>query len=491
MRPFFLTAITAFWLTMTGLLVQKNFFQASEIHANYEVLPLGLDIREEYSAVVLGNERIGFNFTTLEANQDPKDTSYAYELRHQTFLSFLFLRHEREMLTQGSARLDSSLNLQSFELRITSEKDWTKIKGKAVKDHWDIVIESSEGEPTRKTLPNKGPVFFSEALRFLWTPENLKVGKKGVIQTLNPLVLDFQTIYFEVAAKTKIESEGKSVEAFEIHMHSGDLVTRTWVGLNGVVLREEGLTGIIQIKEEGWQIFDAMRKKKGTLPDLPNLFSIPSDKILEDPASLDSLKIKITTPSEERVMDISRQSLAGLDHVALPVTLDTPEIAKYMEASAWIESGNPEIVAQSKKIVGGKVSALEASLALLHWVHENVSPIPSMGIPKSTQVLAAKKGDCNEYTVLFTALARAAGIPTRMIAGLVYQNGRFFYHAWPEVYLGRWIGLDPTFGQTPVDAAHIPLIEGDVEEQTALVQQIGRVRISILDFQPQEKDNKS
>ena len=481
MRTLFLTSATAFWLIMTSLLVQKNFFQTTAIHENYEVLPLGLDIREEYNAVLLGDERIGFNFTTLEANQDSKDTSYAYELRYQTFLTFRFLGHAREMLTQGSARLDHGLTLLSFDLRIASGKDWTKIKGKAVKDHWDIIIESNEGEPTRKTLPYKGPVYFSEALRFLWTPENLLIGKKGTIQTLNPLALDFQTIYFEVTAKTKVDYEGKSVEAYEIQMHSGDLITRTWVGLDGIVLKEEGLTGIIQIKEEGWQIFDAMRKKKGSLPDLPNLFSVPSDKILEDPASLGRLKIKITTPSEERVMDIPKQSLAGLDHIALPVTLDTPEIAKSMQPSTWIESENPEMVAQSKKIVGGKVSALEASLAILKWVHENVSPVPSMGIPKATQVLVSKKGDCNEYTVLFTALARAAGIPTRMIAGLVYQDGRFFYHAWPEIYLGRWIGVDPTFGQAPVDVTHIPLVEGGIEEQVALASQLGRIKIQVLE----------
>jgi transglutaminase-like putative cysteine protease len=73
-----------------------------------------------------------------------------------------------------------------------------------------------------------------------------------------------------------------------------------------------------------------------------------------------------------------------------------------------------------------------------------------------------------------------------MMAGLVYQNGRFFYHAWPEVFVGQWVGLDPTFGQAPVDVTHIALVSGDLEQQVALVNQIGRIKIMILEAKEHE-----
>ncbi len=73
-------------------------------------------------------------------------------------------------------------------------------------------------------------------------------------------------------------------------------------------------------------------------------------------------------------------------------------------------------------------------------------------------------GDCNEHAVLFAALARAAGVPARIEAGLVYLNGRFYYHAWPNVYVGHWLEMDPTWGQHAVDATHLALVEGELAE---------------------------
>ena len=54
-----------------------------------------------------------------------------------------------------------------------------------------------------------------------------------------------------------------------------------------------------EIKEEGWEIFDAMRKKKSKLPDLPSFFSIPANKILENPESLRLLKVNLKREKEE------------------------------------------------------------------------------------------------------------------------------------------------------------------------------------------------
>jgi len=66
--------------------------------------------------------------------------------------------------------------------------------------------------------------------------------------------------------------------------------------------------------------------------------------------------------------------------------------------------------------------------------------------------------------VLFSALAKIAGIPTRLITGLVYVGGAnnvFGYHEWVEVWMGdRWIAMDPTFGQDIADATHIKFTQG-------------------------------
>ncbi len=94
--------------------------------------------------------------------------------------------------------------------------------------------------------------------------------------------------------------------------------------------------------------------------------------------------------------------------------------------------------------------------------------------------METRRGDCNEHTVLFVALARAAGLPARTAAGLVYVNGGFYYHAWPEVYLNGWVAVDPTFGQMPADAAHLRFTIGGLARQVELIRLIGRLQLNVL-----------
>jgi len=70
------------------------------------------------------------------------------------------------------------------------------------------------------------------------------------------------------------------------------------------------------------------------------------------------------------------------------------------------------------------------------------------------------KAICMEYTDLFIAIARAAGIPAREVNGFAYTENPDLQpiglvadvlHAWPEYYdkeKGVWIAIDPTWGST-------------------------------------------
>ena len=101
-------------------------------------------------------------------------------------------------------------------------------------------------------------------------------------------------------------------------------------------------------------------------------------------------------------------------------------------------------------------------------------------MPSAIAVLKAREGDCNEHAYLFAALARAAGIPTKLNIGLVYENNRFFYHTWVSVFLGEWIEMDPMLGQTAVDATHIILAEGELKNQRQIMAVMGRLKARVI-----------
>jgi hypothetical protein len=96
----------------------------------------------------------------------------------------------------------------------------------------------------------------------------------------------------------------------------------------------------------------------------------------------------------------------------------------------------------------------------------------------------ARRGDCTEYALLLAALARAEGIPARVVAGIAYGSrfvGRphvFGPHMWVQAWDGRrWRSFDA--GLAGFDAGHIALTLGDGSPESfdGTMQAIARLRI--------------
>ena len=118
---------------------------------------------------------------------------------------------------------------------------------------------------------------------------------------------------------------------------------------------------------------------------------------------------------------------------------------------------------------------------LNQWVNDSVAKAVTFGVPDALSVARKRKGDANEHAQLFVALSRSLGIPARVVSGLMYLNGKFYYHAWAEVWLGDWVAVDPTFGQFPADAARLRFVIGGLSRQTELLQLMGNLKIKVLE----------
>jgi len=154
-------------------------------------------------------------------------------------------------------------------------------------------------------------------------------------------------------------------------------------------------------------------------------------------------------------------------------------LGEYLQPEPLIQSDNPRIRAQARAILGRERDPAHAAELLLRWVSSHVEPTAAVRLPGAVQVLARRRGDCNEHTLLYVALARAVGLPARSAAGLLLVDGRFYYHAWAEVYLGDWVAVDPTFGQFPADAARVRFGIGGLARQVELTRLIGRLKLEV------------
>lgn len=126
------------------------------------------------------------------------------------------------------------------------------------------------------------------------------------------------------------------------------------------------------------------------------------------------------------------------------------QIEEALESTVRCPAKDPAVARLARKAAGTPVE-------LLRFVHGFVKHDNGVEHPSATSVVADPRGDCNAFALLFTALARANGIPAREVFGLVYIDGAFWAHAWAEVAIdGHWVELDPAFGRM-VDATHIRL----------------------------------
>lgn len=134
-------------------------------------------------------------------------------------------------------------------------------------------------------------------------------------------------------------------------------------------------------------------------------------------------------------------------------------------------------------MIGNENNAVEAAAKLVNGVYRFLEKNPTASLPSALDVLQTKKGDCNEHAILFTALARAVGIPAKIYVGLVNLNGyAYYYHAWCAVWLGKWVPVDPTFNQFPADVGHLKLKEGEIAEQAVVLKVVGKLKIKTLEY---------
>lgn len=120
---------------------------------------------------------------------------------------------------------------------------------------------------------------------------------------------------------------------------------------------------------------------------------------------------------------------------------------------------------------------------VVNYVYSSLKKRNTATYSNAVETLKAGFGDCGEHAVLTAALLRAAGIPARVVMGLVGTGaGVFQYHAWVAVRAEDWFFVDPAFGQDPAVNELVPLCYDD-EGRSAIMLAglIGKVHLEYQD----------
>lgn len=355
-----------------------------------------------------------------------------------------------------------------------------------------VLTQRARREVSRRTMSTQDTLALAQKF-YDWLLSKPQPGAKFQTPSLDlEKARDGLTDYIFQNSKT-ISWGGVPTAIFSLQAKAQGIVMNMDVKANGWPIRAR-LAGIFDLRAED-ETF--AKKLSGKPVDLLASSMIRVNQNLGEPRNVERLKVEIsgvenfsfpTSPHQKVlshkgktvVLEMRRDSPA-----ATRTPLSTSQKTEFLRASEEY-SQTPAIKNLAKKIVGSERDPLRKAALLENWTYRNLRKSMSANAATAAEVLAARAGDCTEHTLLFVALARAAGIPARAVGGIMYAGGfgeSFFgWHAWAQIHNGgQWVSIDPTWNEVYVDATHIQFSSG--EDDWAWMNLLGTIKLKVATFQ--------
>lgn len=493
-------AIIIFWLVMTGWLVRYEAFPEwfTTPGAGYQaLLKDGPFIVDSWMQVLFKETPIGYSHTWVDSRVESPEETYA--VNNVTFMNLKMMGLTQWVKVSAGATLDARYNLQKFFAVMNSSAYTTRLDGERIGGAaFRARVRTAGGEQTLQLTIPDDVILYSPMTEMAM--RRLQPGQSLQLRTFDPLSMTTSDLSVQALRRETFPLDGRDRETTVLKLVYQGLETLSWIDAEGRILRQEtpfGWTLQACSPEKAM----AFKQDADQAEDMLLSLAVPCRGSLANPRACRTIQLilygsgldsqAIASPRQE----ITRQETNSL-HLTLlaqqppvqrqPLGSVSEEYRPWLNSSAFIQSGHPDLARQAKAIVDHQTDSWDAATAIYAWVYRNVKKQSAISLPSALDVLRNMEGDCNEHTYLFVALARAAGLPARIHVGLVYAEmpgrpeGAFYYHAWPAVYVGEWIEMDPTLGQVTVDASHLSLMTGELADQLKLLGLLGRVRVDIV-----------
>jgi len=455
---------------MALLAVRMGWFQTAEVPVS---APKGtISESENWMGIYQKSLKIGMSHRKISPVTEGITISETTVMR----LNTMGMVQDIHLDTQGI--LNTDFSLASFRAEIKSGLFRFNVSGEV---QGAALVLNANGRPM--TLSLQPPIYLSAALWEAAGSAGLSDNQSLTLSVFDPLTMSPQPVKITALGTERIEIMGAWQAARKVSVEVMGSRQTAWIDTDGSVLQEEGVMGITLKK------ISAEEAKGSGLAageDLTLVASVPADQVIADADKLNRLVLRITGVeiiSTERqrfdsgVLILTREAFSGLseDYFTEP--------AIFLEPAALIQSDHPIILKQLWQIISEKDAPVVRIQKITEWIFRNIEKRPVLSVPNALETLENRMGDCNEHAVLLAAFARAAGIPARIETGLVHLRGRFYYHAWNSVFLGKWITVDSLMNQIPADVTHISLSRGNPENQFEILGAIGNIGISVLEQQ--------
>jgi hypothetical protein len=507
-------AILGAWAASLGWLVKRELFRPTG--TRLAEAALSVPPGAVYYRLDVAGQQVGFASSTIDTQPTSIGVTDILVLR----IPALGVMHRTAAMSR--ATLSRTLRLERVDARFDGDLGRFAARSLVAGDTLLTVTLLAGPDSETTHVPLARPIVLPTLLplRLAFGGE-LKRGKTYASVVFDPILLAERPVTVLVAAESTLvvaDSAGydstalawvpahfDTVRAFRIEQREGEgeggMTTRAWIDAQGHIVRAENAVGFVMERTAFELAYTNFRHRDTThvirASAAPASGDVVATTVLDagallprDTVSLFRARLRGVGPGA-LALGGGRQELSGDTLVirretraALAARYRLPardsSLARWLAPAPLIQSADPRLQAQARLIIGREQDPARAARRLAEWVRAHVARRSTAAVPSAVRVLETRVGDCNEHAVLFVALARAAGLPARTVAGLVPVNGRFYYHAWAEVYLGDWVAVDPMLDEFPAGAAHVRFSIGGLARQAELVRLIGRIKLEVL-----------
>jgi hypothetical protein len=506
-RRLFAVAVLSLWLGTVGWQARREYFRP-DLARLAEAAAMSLAPGVNFYAVTMGDRAVGLATSRLDTVPE------GYALEDVLSLELPALGQTGTAVARTRVELDASLVMRDFSFTLDSEVGTFGATGAVIGDSLLQVTIDAGGEVQEVSYRMaEAPVFAATLPIRLALSGNLKVGGQMRLTVFDPSTLSTRTVDVRVLEHDTIAvpdsvwlnpetdiwepATWDTVPAWKMAEAYGGIRVESWIDEDGRILRSASPLGFAMERtqyELARQARDRARGLGSALDeDVILATAIQSNVDLGTVEAHESLAFVLSGVDLDGFdLDGGRQRVKGdtlfvqrEDWSELDAGYTLPykhmDLRDALQPEPLIQSDDRRIARRARRIAGRMNDPVAVARVLARSVHDMLEKDITFSVPSAVQVLESGQGDCNEHTVLYVALARALGLPARTAVGLVYVDGAFYYHAWPEVWLGEWVAVDPTWGQHPADAAHLRFVVGGLARQVEIVRLIGRLQIDVVD----------
>jgi hypothetical protein len=423
---------------------------------------LDSSLRTDWYGVYLQNKKIGYGQNLRKRDGDKIIDEQVMSLKLASFGKKVELLQRQVITFQAAApyrMLTARLTEQAGPLTKITTFTWNPAAG-----GYDTVYEA-DGQKRKEVLKDIDFTLADEAATDVWVTQKPKVG--DVIRTrqfdLSEQKIDVQTS--KILSSKESLAGGVKIHLYEVETESKlrEIKSISRYDDQGVTL--SATLAVFELRKET----EEQAKNTEYSQDLFVMGMVKIDKGLGSTSKVAELIVEVDREHAEVFQNGPRQCVVSSDNGSLLLKVGKKygkeqkateaEIKESLAETNRYPISHPKIKALAEKVTAGATTDEQKVAKIVAFAHDFVKPHLAASDPQIHDLLEKKQGDCKSYALLFNNLARAAGVPSREVSGLLYVGDdyqSFGGHAWNEVVLnGMWVPIDACWNETEVNATHV------------------------------------